>query len=129
MTDLQYTIAKYMLEKPRTIDETCAHINRFRIRKIKRPVVERAIDSMECTYIIEELGKKEKERLESTGEETTGSISDWSGYYLVTEDNGLELCQEIYEENRRFYMPFVFSAIFSVLSIVISVIALLVSLS
>lgn len=50
--------------------------------------------------------------MEETGDETVGLINDWSGYYQVTEDYGLELCQKIYEENRRFYMPFVFSAFF-----------------
>ena len=129
MTNLQYLILKYLLYTPRTIDQIAARLNRFRVRKIKRPLIERAVNALDEEYIIEELGKKEKRRLETTGEETTGAINDWSGFYIATGDYGLELGEDLCEDRRRFYMPFLFSALFSGLSILISVLALVLSLA
>ena len=127
MTHLQESVLKYLLRKPHTIDQTFKRLNRFRIRKIKRPYIERAFDYLECQYLIEELGADEMERLMKTGEETYGYIGDFSGYYIATEDLGVELCESLIEERRRFYLPLVISWLLTVISIAISILALVLS--
>ncbi len=127
MTQLQESVLKYLLRKPHTIDQTVKHLNRFRIRRIKRPYIERAFDCLEDQYLIEELGSDEMDRLVKTGEETCGVIADFNGYYIATEDNGVELCESLIEERRRFYLPLVISWLLTLISIAISVLALVLS--
>lgn len=127
MTHLQGKILECLLAKPRTIEQVTKCINRFRIRKIKPPYIERAFDYLESEHLVEELGKKEAAHLKETGAETSGEIRDLCGLYALTDSCGIEAAEALREERRRYYLPLYISWGFSTLSILISVLALLLS--
>lgn len=130
MTSLQSALLEYLCRKPRTIDQLFRRYNRAHpLRRVSRAQIERAVDALEDAYLIEELGESELAAYHGSGEEFRGVVTDFSGYYLAGDPHGVEVAEAQRAERRRFYLPLAVSWLLTLISIAISVLALVQSSS
>ena len=126
---LEKKILLFVLHVPRSKNDIINHLNRKRLfRKYTARDLAEAFYSLECAYIIEELGEKELQSFRN-GIFFSGVVSDFCGFYVATDEIGVPLGDSILQESRRFIVPLVFSIVLSLLSLSVSILSLLQSLA
>lgn len=127
MFGLQYQILRYIQWTPRSKDEICRRINRFRFRKIPSYLIYHMVDELECTGLIEEMSQAEVDKIlsgEDPDEIDIVAASDFAGKYGLTGNAGFSMVQEMREDSQRFYFPLLLTAGLSFASLVCSIISL-----
>jgi hypothetical protein len=123
MINLEYEILKLLSKDAYTVDQIKARLSRFNQFRI-----ENVIEDLEESQSIEELFTAELESFKTQNiENMEGHMGDATGHYLDTQ-YGVACYEEEKDERFRFYMPFIFSAAISLVTVVVSVIALYYSL-
>jgi len=125
MYSLQYLILSSIQRKPLRKDDISKRINRFRIKKIPGYFIERTINELEDTGLIEEISSAEESKILTGNDPDEIEIvasDDFIGKYTLSGTAGFLLIQEYSANRRRFYIPLCISA----LSLLISIIALFV---
>lgn len=127
MIGLQYEILRYIQWTPRSKEEICRRINRFRFKKIPSYLIYHMVDELEYGGLIEELSQAEIDKMlagEDPDDVDIVSGADFVGKYGLTGTAGFSMMQELREDSRRFYVPLLITAGLSFASLVCSIISL-----
>ena len=128
MIGLHYEILRYIQWTPRSKEEICRRINRFRFKKIPSYLIGHMIDELEYAGLIEEFSQAEIDKMlagEDPDDIEIVSSPDFIGKYGLTGTSGFSMMQELREDSRRFYVPLLITAGFSLDSLICSIISLL----
>lgn len=85
------------------------------------------IDELEYAGLIEEFSQAEIDKMlagENPDDIKIVSSSDFVGKYGLTGTSGFSMMQELREDSRRFYVPLLITAGFSLASLICSIIGL-----
>lgn len=125
MLAIHFKILKMLWKKPLNISQIEKHFN-----KNLKQQVSYFVERMENDLLIEELCEKEYDLIlkgmHYDDDAVSGDAGDFTGMFTIT-DFGRECYSEEYERKFQFWLPFIYSAIISSISVVISLVAIFLS--
>lgn len=125
MNTFYYKLLETFYKKPRST----AYLKK-KFRKIRPGRLTDALECLEDNLLIEEASRPELEALKSglpLPESVSAGPDELTGTYFITED-GRQTVEERKEENFRFYFPFVVTSVISLLSLAVSVLAIVMAI-
>ena len=125
MNTFYYKLLGTFYKKPRST----AYLKK-KFKRIRPDRLTDAVDYLDKNSLIDEAARPELEALKSglpLPESVSAGPDELTGTYFITED-GRQAVEERKEENFRFYFPFVVTSVISLLSLAVSILAIIMTI-
>ena len=127
MTNFQIMVLSKLSKDLQSVKSIAASTRLKRMSKERLiEKIEDTMDVLEQSSLIENLAQTELEALISNKSTPEGALGEPTEFYAIT-NAGEELLEEIRQDNFKFYAPFIISTALGLLSIIVSITAIMIA--
>lgn len=127
MTNFQIMVLSKLSKDLQSVKSIAASTRLKRMSKERLiEKIEDTMDVLEQSSLIENLAQTELEALKSNKATPEGALGEPTEFYAIT-NAGEELLEEIRQDNFKFYAPFIISTALGLLSIIVSITAIMIA--